>query len=221
MPPVKNEVAKVIELRRLEDTMIEVPVEGVTPVIPHRWSEKALKQMRDKQMAEAGSLASRREPKNPDEEAEASCYWLDLKEGTDLKRYGAIPSVSFKTAMVASLSLFPGSGLTKIATKPMLFVEGDDEANELVKITGPWSMREDTPRNASGTPDLRYRMQFWPWSATLRVHFLPSLITAESVLALVDAAGRLGVGDWRPSSPRSASGTYGQFRVEMDEVKEG
>ena len=70
---------KIIALRRLEDTTMEVPIEGVTSVIPHKWSEKSLKMMRDKQFAAAGTLAAKREPKNPDEEAEDSCYWLDLQ----------------------------------------------------------------------------------------------------------------------------------------------
>ena len=136
---------------------------------------------------------------------------LTYKEGGQLKRYAAVPAMSFKTAMVGACRLY--SGITMVQTKLLLFVEGDDDANELVKLSGPWSMREDTPRNASGTPDLRYRMEIWPWSATLRIRYLPSLITPESVIALLDAAGRLGVGDWRPSSPKSASGDHGQFQV--------
>ena len=211
MPPAKSAETAIIELRRLEDTTIEIPIEGITPVIPHKWSEKALRMMRDKQTAAAGSLANKREPKNIDEEAEDSCYWLDIKEdGGHLKRYGAIQAVSFKAAMVGACRFY--EGITMVAAKLMFFVEGVGD-DQLVPIIGPWKMREDTPRNASGTPDLRYRMQFFPWSATLKVHFVPSMITPSSVFALVDGAGRLGVGDWRPGSPKSASGTFGQFRV--------
>ena len=45
-------------------------------------------------------------------------------------------------------------------------------------------------------------------------YFLEKPIDADSVVALVDAGGRLGVGDWRPSSPKSATGIYGQYKVE-------
>ncbi len=41
----KNEVAAIIQLRRLEEMTMEVPIIGVTPVIPHKWSEKSLKMM--------------------------------------------------------------------------------------------------------------------------------------------------------------------------------
>ena len=89
--------------------------------------------------------------------------------------------------------------------------EGPDQ---LVPIEfGEVTMREDTPRNASGVADLRYRAQFWPWSATLRVRTIEGQFDHESVLSLVDAAGIGGVGEWRPTSPKSATGTYGTFEV--------
>lgn len=208
--PRKNEsdeAVQQISLKRLEKARVTVPIEGVTPVIPHRWAEKSLKLMRDKQMAEAGSLKARREPKNPDEEAEQSCYWLDV----DGERHAAIPAVSFKACMVGACRFYPGS-ITQVLAKVMFFVEGTGP-EQLVPLDGKWEMREDTPRNSGGTADLRYRMSVFPWSALLVVEYKPTMIAAESVFALVEGAGSLGVGDWRPASPKSSSGTYGQFRV--------
>lgn len=205
---------KRVVLKRIEDAAVDIPIEGITPVIPHKWSEKALKLMRDKQMAEAGSLSSRRQPKNPDEEAEQSCYWLDIPDGNGgSERHAAIPAVSFKAAMVRAVSLF--EGLTMVQSKMLFFVEGQGD-DQLVPLDGKWAMREDTPRNSGGVADLRYRMAVYPWKALLRVRFMPQLIGPESIFALVDAAGRVGVGDWRPSSPKSASGTFGQFRIVGD-----
>ena len=209
MPPRKpaaEDEIKVIKLRRIGEAIVEVPIEGTTPVIPHKWSEKALKLMREKQMAEAGSLSARREPKNPDEEAEQSCYWLDLPDG----RHAAVPAVSFKAATVGGCRFY--SGITMVQARLMFFVEGQGD-EQLVPLDGKWAMREDTPRISGGGPDLRDRMAVWPWSAVLRIRYVPSLIGPDSVFALVDAAGRLGVGDWRPASPKSNTGTYGQFRV--------
>jgi hypothetical protein len=96
--------------------------------------------------------------------------------------------------------------------KRMIFVAGDGP-DQLVPITGEQELREDTPRNASGVVDLRYRYQYMPWSAVLTVRFMPAMLTPESVVALVDASGRVGVGDWRPGSPKSNTGTYGTYRV--------
>ena len=182
---------------------IEVPIIGVSPLIPHRWSEKARGMMRAKQM---GSKAQAlREAKDPEAEAEASLYRLpDGRPG--------MPATAFKAATTAAARLY--SGVTMASLKTALFVigEGDDQ---LVPIEGPMTMREDTPRNSGGTADLRYRYAFFPWSAVLRVTFLPSLIDAESVVNLIDAGGNGGVGDWRPSAPKSMTGTFGRYEVRL------
>lgn len=202
---------KIVQLRRIEDVVLTADIEGITPVIPHRWSEKALRMMRDKQMSEAGTARARKEPKNPQQEAHDSCYWLDVKrDDGEVVTTPAIPATAFKAAMVGACRFF--EGITMVQAKLLFYVEGGG-ADQLVPINGEGTMREDTPRNSGGTADLRYRMQFWPWSAKLRIHFLPSMIGPDSVMALLDAAGKGGVGDWRPSSPKSATGTYGQFRV--------
>lgn len=202
---------KIIELRRLEDIVLTAKIQGVTPVIPHRWSEKSLRMMREKQMSASSTARSRKEPKNPEEEARDSCYWLDVKgDDGSLVTKGAVPATAFKAAMVGACRFY--EGITMVGAKLLFYVEGDGP-DQLVPIDGEPEMREDTPRNSGGVADLRYRMMFWPWSAALRIHFLPSMIGPDSVLALLDAAGKGGVGDWRPSSPKSATGTYGQFRV--------
>lgn len=195
--------AKIIRLRRIEDEVLIVPITGTTPVIPHKWSEKSIRLMADKMQAEAGAPRAKRKPKKPDEEAHDSCYWLGDE--------GAIPAVSFKAAMVGACRFF--DGLTMTMAKLLFYVEGEGP-EQLVAVGTERQQREDTPRNVGGVPDLRYRYQFWPWQATLRIHFLPSMIDADSVTALLDMAGKGGVGDWRPSSPKSATGSYGQFRVD-------
>jgi hypothetical protein len=45
-----------------------------------------------------------------------------------------------------------------VMVKTLLYVEGDG-SDQLVPIYGPHRMREDTPRNASGVADLRYRVR--------------------------------------------------------------
>lgn len=95
----------------------------------------------------------------------------------------------------------------------LLFYVSGDGPEQLVPIDGEITMREDTPRNANGSPDLRYRNQVSNWTATLKITYLASKIDASSVVELVNAAGVGGVGDWRPSSPKSSTGTYGTWEV--------
>lgn len=195
-----------ITLRRLEDALIEVAIVGLSPVIPHRWSEKALGLMRAKQFGTGVRAA--REPKNPEEEAAAATYWLpDGRPG--------MPATAFKAALVDACRFFDGLPMT--AARQIVHVDGEGP-DQLVPIAGTLSMREDTPRNSTGVVDLRYRNQINDWSAVLRIRFVPSRIDANSVVALVDAAGRGGVGDWRPSSPKSKTGTFGTWRVSSEEA---
>jgi hypothetical protein len=189
-----------LQLQRLDDAEIELNIEGMTPLIPHRWSEKALKMMRDKQF---GKPTAGRQPKNAEEEAEASCYWVD-------KGQAGMPATAFKAATIDAARFFTGIHMSEL--KGTIFVVGTG-LDQLVPIKGDPVMREDTPRNSNGGSDLRYRYQFLPWSATLTVRFMPTMLTPESVVALVDAGGRGGVGDWRPNAPKSKTGTYGTYRV--------
>lgn len=189
-----------VQLQRLQELVVTVPIRGKTPVIPHRWSDKSKRLMAEKQ-AHPG-VRPKREAKDPAQEAFDSCYWLNGKP--------AMPATAFKAAMVAACRFFDGLPMTQ--AKLFLYVEGEGP-DQLIPIEGESSVRQDTPRNADGTADLRYRYQFYPWSAVLKVHFLPSVLTVDSVFALIDAAGRGGVGDWRPNSPKSATGTFGQFEV--------
>lgn len=202
MPPTKTD--KLIELQRIEEAELQISITGVTPLIPHAWSAKALRMMAAKQ-AKPG-LRAPKEPRDEaaiEQERHESCYWLaDGRPG--------MPSTAFKASMVDACRLFDGLPMT--AARTLLFVVGEGP-DQLVPIDGQMHERTDTPRNADGVADLRYRYMIDPWTAVLTVRFVPSKITPESVVALVDAGGRGGVGDWRPSSPKSKTGTYGQFRV--------
>jgi hypothetical protein len=121
-----------------------------------------------------------------------------------------MPATAFKAAMVGACRLFEGISMTQ--AKSLFYVVGEGD-EQLVPIEGEARVREDTPRNQTGVADLRYRMQFYPWSTTLVVRFTKVAIDADSIAALLDAGGRGGVGDWRPSSPKSHTGTFGQFEV--------
>lgn len=194
-------MADVVRLERVQRQVLEVPIIGLSPVIPHKWSEKALRMMREKQ---SGAKArTKHDPKNPEEEAEASLYRLpDGRPG--------LPATAFKAAIIGAVRLF--QGITMVSLKTAVFVKGDGP-DQLVAIEGDMQIREDTPRNATGVADLRYRYAFWPWKATLEVEYLTALVDTDSIIALVDAAGNGGVGDWRPSAPKSATGTFGRFAV--------
>ncbi|MCV7076713.1 hypothetical protein [Mycobacterium szulgai] len=194
----------IIQLTPIKRHTIDVPIIGVTPVIPHRWSEKARNMMRAKQ---TGSKArAKHDPKDATAEAEAALYRLaDGRPG--------LPAAAFRAATIGAARFYEGVTMTSL--KAALFVVADDDEEALVAIEGEMKLREDTPRNSGGTADLRYRYAFWPWSAVLRIEYIPSMIDAESVINLVDAGGSGGVGDWRPSAPKSMTGAFGRYEVKL------
>lgn len=198
-------VEPAIRIERIRRQVLVVPVVGTTPLIMHRWSEKAIAMMRETQMGSA--VKPKKAPKTPEQDAHDATYWIVDGE------VPGFPATAFKAAMVGACRSFDKT-ITMVGAKTMFHIHGEGPEQLVPLLGSQWSMREDTPRNSNGQPDLRYRNQFWPWSVELHVEFAPSRIDAGSVIALIDEAGRGGVGDWRPSAPKSSTGTYGQFRVD-------
>lgn len=205
MPKATAGDVQQIKLRKLERVVFEVPIAGTAPLIVNRWSEKAREMMLSKQQT---SARAKKEAKDPAALFEASRY--RLPDGRD-----GFPAVGFKAAITHAARLF--DGVTQVSLKQAVIVLGDDRddrGDDLVVLDyKDLTMREDTPRNATGVADLRYRAQYSDWSAVLRVRTVAGQIDHESLLALVDAAGIGGVGEWRPTSPKSATGSFGTFEV--------
>lgn len=199
-------VTTAIELPRLAIETIEIPIVGDSPLIVHKFSEKAKKQMLDKQMKKA---SVGKEAKDPWRDFVESMYWLDgmpdkpTEEDVTNGRFG-FPAVGFKAAAVTACTSI--GSITKVAARQAFHVEG-----EFIEIKGtPPSMREDIARVGMGTADLRYRGEFSPWKATLTVKFNANLMSAEQVVNLFETAGfAVGVGEWRPER----DGPYGRFHV--------
>jgi len=120
-----------------------------------------------------------------------------------------MPATAFKKATVAGGRFFKGS-VTMAELRPMLYVWPDDPMTGLVAINGEPRPREDMVRNSGQTADIRYRAEYPEWSATLRVDFYPHMIAAESVVNLIEAGGRVGIGELRPEK---GTGMFGMYEV--------
>lgn len=199
--PDEETPATQIDLEPIQMQTIDLPIIGLTPLIVHRWSEKAKKQMLDAQTSRG--TRKKKDPKNPHQDYLESLYALD--DGTP-----GFPSAAFKAAMVGACRRF--DGITMVVAKTAFVVLGDGP-ELLVPIIGDHEMREDTVRVGMGTADLRYRAMFPNWGTTLRVTFDPQILSLRSIVALANAAGFGGVGEWRPSAPKSSTGTFGMFAV--------
>lgn len=189
-----------IEITRVGTETLLVPIVGTSPLIVHRFSEKAKRQMLD-------NMQGRKTPKQAkDPEAEYEAAFYRLKDGS----YG-FPALAFKAATVGGARFY--SGVTMTALKQFLFIHGEegDDGRALTRIDGEPVMREDVVTVGRNGSDLRYRPQFSEWRTMLEIRYVTSALTQGSVLSLIDAGGMgVGVGEWRPEK----DGDFGTYRVD-------
>ena len=188
-----------ITINKIDTETLIVPIIGTAPLIMHKFSEKAKRQMLD-------AMQGRKTPKqakDPEAEYKAAAYRHD--DGT----YG-FPVIAFKAATVGAARFFDKS-VTMTMLRQALFFDADlsrTEGQKLARIDGEPTMREDVVRVGQGGTDLRYRPEFTDWSTEVTVTYVRSLLTRESVLSLIEAGGMgVGVGEWRPEK-RGDFGTY-------------
>jgi hypothetical protein len=192
-----------IVIPKPEIATITIGLVGTSPLIMHAWSEKAKRMLLERQM---GLPVPKKQPKDPDEDYNGARYISS--EGWD-----GIPATAFKAAMVGACRQVDSLNMTQ--AKRLFFVEADDPGAGLVRIYGEPEQRQDMVRLETGVADIRFRPQYWPWRCAVTVRFLSSIIKAEQVINLLMLAGLTeGVGEWRPSAPKSATGTYGLWEIE-------
>lgn len=192
-----------IVLPVLDIRTIQIRIVGDSPLVSHRWSEKAKKQMLDKQM---GVATAGKEHKDPQKDYEESMYVIEPAppdQPFESGRFG-FPTIAFKNAAVSACTSL-GKSVTKVAARQAFHVLG-----ELVEITGKLGPREDMVRVGQGTADIRYRGEMKDWSCTLTVRYNARVLTAEQVCNLFNTAGfAVGVGEWRSER----DGSFGLFHV--------
>lgn len=188
---------KEIVVAPLRCSVIEVPIRGISTLVLNQWSEKAKEQLRRKH---AGEKKKDRSPRDPEAECEAATY--RLSDG----RVG-VPAAAFRKAMVSATDV--SQGLPKTHVRKGVFVLGDEGDLVAIETTGA-KMGEHTVCPQGGGADLRYRPMFEEWGATLRIQYDQDVITADSIVNLVNRAGfGIGVCERRPEK----DGNWGRFEV--------
>lgn len=183
-----------ITLPRLNLQVIRLRLVGDSPLICHAWSEKAKREMLDKQMKRATQA---KPAKDPQADYEQSLY--RHPDGG----FG-FPSVAFKNAAVDACSSI--AGVTKVEARGAFHIVGD-----MVKIEGEPTPREDMVRVGMGTADIRYRGEFRAWATDITLRYNANVLSPEQIANLFNTAGfAVGVGEWRPQR----DGSFGMFHVE-------
>jgi hypothetical protein len=184
--------AQKIELPALRIETVQFTLIADSPLIVHAWSEKAKRQMLDKQMKRATKA---KEAKDPEADYEA-CFYR-----TPAGAYG-FPAIGVKSAMV---------GACRFVDMKMTEARGAFHIDcEMLEVIGEPNMREDMVRVGMGTADIRYRPEFKVWRMPVIIKFNASVIGAEQLANLLNTAGfAIGIGEWRPEK----DGQYGRFHV--------
>lgn len=176
---------------------LTVTISGTAPLIFHRWSEKAKKQILDKQMKRANKG---REIRDPKKEYEESFYYNSDKKIS-------FPALCIKQALVDSTRNV--EGLTMTLIRGAVFVRGDKDGMIPVEYKEK-IMREDMVRVGMGSADMRFRGQLNGWSMKFLIQYNADVLSAEQVINLLSLSGfSCGLGEWRPQK----NGDFGTFEV--------
>lgn len=209
---------EILEIRPIEIKKTTIRIVGDTPLIMHAWSEKAKREMLEKQMKTTKTKA--RDAKNPVEDFIRSMYWLTpmptemTEDGFNAAidsgaRFG-FPVTAFKQAAI-SAAYRMGWTKDKASLRGVFFIDGDE--NQMVEIHSDAPiMREDMVTIGMGTADIRYRGEFRNWYADLEITFNANgQYKLEQIVNIINAGGfACGVGEWRPER----DGQYGMYHIE-------
>lgn len=184
--------ASSVIIERAPTASVALEITGTAPLIQNAFSQKALEQMLRKHMG----IGVEREKKKPSEVVEAAII-------RNLEGKACIPPTAIKKAMLTASKMVK---LQKTSLRVQLYVEGQSIPITYEKM----SPRMDMVRTSgmSRTPDVRFRPIFEGWKARLILQFADTL-QVQTVVDLLDRAGNVGVGEWRPEK----DGSFGTFRV--------
>lgn len=218
-------MAKKIEVVNIQPLKIDrrqITIVGDTPLIVHAWSEKAKKEMLDKQQKK--TKTSSKSIRDPFAEFMNACYWITPKpdEDTEDAFYEAVKAGAKFGFPVTAIKQAAQSTLYRLGVIPnqmimrgAFFIEGigDDQLGEIITPYPP-ECREDMVKigGISKTSDLRYRPIFKDWKMILNIQYNASAdVTWEQIVNGINTAGFMnGIGEWRPEK----DGPYGRFHVE-------
>jgi len=187
-------------LKQIERKSLSFWIKGTSPLIQHKWSDKAMKMIRDKGQKKA--VTKNREARNPELEAEAATHYTD--DGKN-----GIPVLAFKASLISAAH--KDIGLEKTVVRKSVFFPCSDPEMVIPMDFDSHKIREDHVRIGMGSADLRYRPEFTGWRVKIFCQFDSGIISEEDILNLVERAGfGGGIGEWRPEK----GGEFGRFEVD-------
>jgi len=225
--------AEVLTIPAIETKEAIIHIVGDSSLITHKWSEKAKREMLEKQMKVAKSKG--KEAKSPEMDfirtlytqhdvdiagncGDAALYssetvpngFANAKEFETYCKSGGkfyFPSVAVKAAAI-SAGFRAGVTKNKVVMQGAFHILGEYLQ---IETDEPPTMREDMVKIAMGTADIRYRAEFKHWEMHIPVRYNTGVITLAQLCNLINLGGfACGIGEWRVER----SGMHGMFHVE-------
>lgn len=192
-----------------------IHIVGDTPLIVHKWSEKAKKEILDKQMKTPKSKG--KDVRNPVVDFIDTIYWIEgepenkteeaFQKALENGARVGFPATAFKACAIMGASR---SDIGIVATKMRAAFH---IPAEYVEIKGKISPREDMVKvgGISKVADIRFRAMISDWSADIPIKYNAGAITLPQIANLFNVGGfACGIGEWR----NERNGIFGSFHVE-------
>lgn len=190
---------KSVEVKEFSINEVQIPIVGISPLITHKFSEKAQKMIADKQAGKAQN--KKHDVRDPEADFEGAKH-------VSADGWEGFPAAGFKAAMIRGAKII---GMVMKDAGMSFFVKADCEETQLVRINGEARMRTDMVRVGMGSADIRYRPEYPTWDATLTIEFNAGMISLDQIYQLVKAAGySCGIGEMRPEKGKF---NYGRFKL--------
>lgn len=186
---------------------------GDTPVITHAWSEKAKREMLQKQVK---ATKAGKEARDPQADFVSSLY--EMGDGV----YG-FPATGVKNCILSAAH--KDKGIARSNVMAALWINADMVRVRpalagavcdmpLLRIYGSApEMREDMVKIGAGlqkTANLSYRAQFTVWALKVTGRFNPTVLSEEALAFLIQESGfSSGLGEWR----NERKGMFGAFHL--------
>ena len=201
-----KKAAKAVQtkLKDINRHLVTVRIVGESPVITHKWSEKALLTLRRKH---EGVKTKDRSVRDSEAEGEAATYYTPNKKP-------GILAVAIKAAIVEAAHRDLGIPKTLVMKSLFVYPKGREIVLPLESANGIKLERkicEDPVRVGQGATDLRYRPYYFNWAVTPMFEIDADWLQVEDLLVLINRAGfGVGIHEWRPEK----GGEYGRFRID-------
>ena len=204
----KDDSIAVIKAANILQTTLNI--RGTAPLVINNFSHKARQKMMD-------DMATPKSARKAKTERPPRDYEDDFQQARHLSVEGwdGIPCSAFRAAMIDACRTV-GLVMTKAKMSVFVIPDGFDakDGTPLVRIKGNAPVRtESLVRNDNGGADIRIRPMWREWECSVTVEFDADMITPDSVVNLLDRAGRqVGVGEGRPFSKNSVGQGWGTFK---------